>query len=1578
MQNLILEFISKKGEQATQYLTTRYLATRYLTTRYLKNLLVCAFLLIGLQDAEAKLLPKYTDMVIAGGDFIPTGSYSAPVAAMYQAGLSLGSFQPITVNTPSLKTSILTTIDLGLVQPSVPLNYDFDLTITVKFTAYKLDGSITQAYQDLTLSYKHDALKHSNIGNVYAMRDVYAIDNLSIGNVTATGGLGSALLNELARQVQLTLNFQEERVLAADYQTVVQPTHCYNEMTGELAIMWTPTPPPTDFDESYEVEYLFVDDYAPDGSPLAPSDIEYDFAQYAIRVTTKQPFYRLPLLFERGYLVYRVRIVGIGGAYLDRLVFCQWSNSQNTGTVDMPYNNGTAYYIDHDHNEYMNWQVKTTYAEEGKRSDVIAYYDGTYRARQTVTGYNLPVQPFNGIDVAKIWRDNCGIEGASREIIAGETIYDFQGRPAVNVLPAPTNQTLIAFIPQLNRNMSGAAYSYTDFDKKVTCGVAADAMDNNPIATNNAPSTDPIMGAAGYYSDKNSNKIGFNAFIPDAQGFPFSQVVYMSDNTGRIAQQGSVGQTFQIGGGHETKFLYGAPDQAQLDRLFGTEVGDAKRYQRHATIDPNGQIAVTYINPEGKTIATALAGEAPANLQALGENAAVPLSASLLPKNDTSFVNHQVTNEHAFIVTSANTQYTIDYLMHPDTVKTMFCDSSYCLDCVYDIAFNLVHQEACDTVPLWTYSGTIGNLLNPSDSTVDVHDCANFTDAPFAQNYTVTLQPGTYSLTKTLTVNQAAMEKYVERIMQDTCRRQWNQILANQWSQVDTMDCYQVCTNCNPLPTPPATPACNTTYCSTENPNRCDIIKQMMLADMSPGGQYGRFRDTTYITGTAVLTPDPTSILNPSNIFGINIYNNPAAQFNGHSAANATDLVHNWRVDFADTLLQYHPEYCSFGWCLLPETNAALNFTMQVLGPKTYADAAAAGFINTTNPAAQYLNLLALDTHLFPLNSTERSDFLNKIEHTFGCVPTGTATTYTIQQEAILMAYCQAQQPPVLPTTTVNNNTTITTGINTTMNTNSSNFCFATQAAADAFLANPANSFASGTTAELDRKWTMLRTLYLGLREEFINNSMNAYATTNHCNEDCIGNPGAWYLAPIVFGFPPIPVLSYQAAPPCNGNAVIFQTKKRRMGGSTQQQLEDILHQAHIHVTGLDNNGTNNLSPCQLGQLIVDSAATISTQAHHFLTDTTITCVPTYTNTALIAFLNVAFVNGVWANPALLNTISPIPVNTAGIPPLGTLGISNNAAATTMRFFSFPTGSINIPNGGIGIEIWYGTGESSHLCRYIFGFTNAAGYTAAQIQGGIAFAQVAGNNNLVHATVHISGTTTPVAMEAITGANFSAWSCHPMYQCTTTIHHFDDTLTAVLDTIYTNPCVQSMTAVVMTNTQTLYNQWLTELTNALRQHYNAKCLAALEEKYQLDYENKEYHYTLYYYDQAGNLVKTVPPAGFNPLPSSQFADVDAKRKTGQGVNVPQHTMATVYHYNSLNQVTWQRTPDAGLSTFYYDGLGRVAAAQNAKQAAEGTCAYTYYDAHGRTVEAGKVAATAATLAGFVSDYANWKTNLYAY
>ena len=73
----------------------------------------------------------------------------------------------------------------------------------------------------------------------------------------------------------------------------------------------------------------------------------------------------------------------------------------------------------------------------------------------------------------------------------------------------------------------------------------------------------------------------------------------------------------------------------------------------------------------------------------------------------------------------------------------------------------------------------------------------------------------------------------------------------------------------------------------------------------------------------------------------------------------------------------------------------------------------------------------------------------------------------------------------------------------------------------------------------------------------------------------------------------------------------------------------------------------------------------------------------------------------------------------------------------------------------------------------------------------------------------------------------------------------------------------------------------------------------------MEYTDSEYHYTLYYYDQSGNLVRTVPPAGVKPFTTpTQLSNVVVSRLSNSTPQLPQHIMTTTYKHNALNAVVW--------------------------------------------------------------------------
>ncbi len=124
--------------------------------------------------------------------------------------------------------------------------------------------------------------------------------------------------------------------------------------------------------------------------------------------------------------------------------------------------------------------------------------------------------------------------------------------------------------------------------------------------------------------------------------------------------------------------------------------------------------------------------------------------------------------------------------------------------------------------------------------------------------------------------------------------------------------------------------------------------------------------------------------------------------------------------------------------------------------------------------------------------------------------------------------------------------------------------------------------------------------------------------------------------------------------------------------------------------------------------------------------------------------------------------------------------------------------------------------------------------------------------------------------------------------------------------------------------------------------YEATCSNPLniDDKFWVEADLGYYHYTLYYYDRLGRLIKTVPPEG-----------VDEKSAPSR-TNEPTHRLETTYEYNSLGQLVEQHTPDAGRTRFYYDNRGQLRFSQNEQQMDDLTYAFTKYDDLGRIIEVG--------------------------
>jgi RHS repeat-associated protein len=153
-----------------------------------------------------------------------------------------------------------------------------------------------------------------------------------------------------------------------------------------------------------------------------------------------------------------------------------------------------------------------------------------------------------------------------------------------------------------------------------------------------------------------------------------------------------------------------------------------------------------------------------------------------------------------------------------------------------------------------------------------------------------------------------------------------------------------------------------------------------------------------------------------------------------------------------------------------------------------------------------------------------------------------------------------------------------------------------------------------------------------------------------------------------------------------------------------------------------------------------------------------------------------------------------------------------------------------------------------------------------------------------------------------------------------------------------------------------YANYVDSTKSALYAAFYDYIMQAADEHLWIDYTDKRFAYTLYNYDLAGNLIKTIPPMGVHPLDSASCVPIDAMRASNSFniAQLPDHKKTSRYEYNSANQLVHEYTPDCGEKVMYYDAKGNLILSQNDKQRPKGLYTYCLYDAQNRIIETGEV------------------------
>ncbi len=652
-------------------------------------------------------------------------------------------------------------------------------------------------------------------------------------------GTGAAFPLNLEMKARMEVaHYTELSASAPDSSSL---SHTYLADDGTLKIQWSTITGA----EYYDLEWAFINDYGPDGTQLDTSEItlpDHFFRNNSTRISIDETgdslSYEIPLLYEHGYIVYRVRAVGKSAVDgFERFINGPWSESDNQVLTDYYHK-----FLFEGHITDINWHTSRDY-QEGRSGTAISYNDGSLRPRQLVRQMST-----------------------TNEAIVSETVYDAEGREAVKIMPVPANDSELTYYPLFNVPQADTTvpYNWRYFDSDPNAGCVAPP---GPLSN--------VSGAANYYSSANSKVDRHHEFLPESNGYPLSRTLYTRDKTGRVSRQGDVGTALQpqSTNSHDVQVFYGKPDQEELDIVFGAEIGSAKHYRKTVKVDPNGQSSINYYNLKGDIIATALTGGVPTNLEALPSFERINYQVDLLQNNNNVKSVSPGTAQKGFsaqrIVSTAG-EHVFDYTLSVDPLvvqceelDALPVDINYCASCVLDLKIGLI--SSC------------GDVIINSDTTIDPINCESTT----LDNETIVVELPTdeYTLFKYISVNQERMKAYsleYLRTLDTTCFYSFDDFLSSEYEVIDTTDCEYGCGECLEeleqdfdMTNPPqfGDVRFEEYQDRLENCNllcggsglRCYIGYQGMLGDVSPHGQYGLLLENT--PGETAINDDGTDII---------------------------------------------------------------------------------------------------------------------------------------------------------------------------------------------------------------------------------------------------------------------------------------------------------------------------------------------------------------------------------------------------------------------------------------------------------------------------------------------------------------------------------------------------------------------------------------------------------------------------------------------------------------------------------------------------------------------------------------------
>lgn len=603
--------------------------------------------------------------------------------------------------------------------PSAP--YIYKMAYTIQGATSMTSAAMSFSASDtLVIAYNPDSLTAYQDIQVRSYPQLYDAQVTITGFFDVTSGTPAALPMPPPNKnffIELSMQYQPYLMThSVPGDMLLNTSRAYTGSNQVLTVNWTPNIAPPFLGRvtpaMYELEWTYVDNYAADGTELPLASLSYNFRNNATRIITDSLSYGIPVVYPKGYIVYRVRMVRVDNTNYRYPIYGVWSLPVS-GTVSSA-TTAKYYKITTPHSsDELNWNYTIHFAEGGKYKHVLGYFDGLLKNRQTITRFNTNPS----------------------KLLATENIYDFEGRPAITTLPTVIDAN--GFTYQTNVSISQATtkpYSPYDFDLKPS---ACPDEPTIPRFTNGSRSNR-------YYSRLNTDTAGMQKFVPQAEGFPFVHTQLSPGYTDRVDKMGGAGPTLQINKGHDTRHEYMQGDQPDLNNLFGINAGYASFYTKTVSKDPNGQNSMSVKDLKGRQIVSSLIGASVDTTQiAMIFNDEVPAAAKAR--------ENKLADTSANIIVGSEKRY----------------NGSFYMD--YDAMSNIKYEYDFKPYTVCPAPGYLG-LTVKCNYEYDLHDNCGIevlhktgvlgitgvstiaSPPPFAEDTNILLNKGKYTIRKTLTI----------------------------------------------------------------------------------------------------------------------------------------------------------------------------------------------------------------------------------------------------------------------------------------------------------------------------------------------------------------------------------------------------------------------------------------------------------------------------------------------------------------------------------------------------------------------------------------------------------------------------------------------------------------------------------------------------------------------------------------------------------------------------------------------------------------------------------------------------------